>query len=183
MKAEGKNTLLLFFLSSTIQSTKGLKCLSVFLIEIIDLQYCVILRCTIEWFQYFCALESDHPVISSYLCHHTKILQCNWLILHISSPWFIYFVPGSLFTCNFLCLECTLFPSFLLDSHQFSFSSQLKLYFFIRNFSLSPFPIHPRHSLPSLWLGQLVLQHTFTVFHKSLWDIYSDYTVIINNNK
>lgn len=111
-------------------------------------------------------LENGYIRVTLSLVYSSLGTLSFFRVIQMSQVFWVLFPHLRKLVCNFLCLEYTLLPSFLLDSHQFPFSFQLKLYFFIKNFPVSPLPSHPRHSLYSLRLGQLVLQYTFIAFHK-----------------
>ena len=105
------------------------------------------------------ALETGYISVTLSLVYNVPGTLAFFQVIQITQVVFFFFLLllfSSFFpclralTCNFLCLKYTLFPSFLFDSHQFPFSSQLKLYFCIKNFPL--FSLYTPQTLTALTL-------------------------------
>lgn len=53
---------------------KLVRCVGLFFLIMVDIQYSISLRYTVV-IQYLCALQNDHHDKSSYICHHTQLLH------------------------------------------------------------------------------------------------------------
>lgn len=102
------------------------------------------------------ALETGYISVTLSLVYNVPGTLAFFQVIQITRVFFFFVFSSSFFpclralTCNFLFLKYTLFPSFLFDSHQFPFSSQLKLYFCIKNFPL--FSLYSPQTLTALTL-------------------------------